>query len=283
MGTGCYVGSVNRWECDENDHLNVRFYANKIDQALGNFLDDQGIGKANIRVVAEHIRFVQEARVAAPLRVDCLVHRAQAGRWDVACLMRHNLTEAPTAGFVVRIEGAQLGEVPVSGEVPDWALPRGLDPDDPFPLPASPEAADAQGFRMMGRGRIAAGECDSAGVALPEVYIGRISDGMPNLWAFTSDAVEAEQRLSGGLGGAALEYRLDILKPLQCDDRFRHVSGIRAIGNKTQHMVHLLIAENRNEIAVRAEAIGVGMDLTTRKAVPISNARRQQLEKLLVS
>ena len=41
------------------------------------------------------------------------------------------------------------------------------------------------------------------------------------------------------------------------------------LGNKTQHMVHLLINESSDEIAVRAEAIGVGMDLETRKAVPI--------------
>ena len=47
-------------------------------------------------------------------------------------------------------------------------------------------------------------------------------------------------------------------------------------------MVHLLINETNDEIAVRAEAIGVGMDLQTRKAVPISDIRRAQLETLLV-
>ena len=29
-----YKGSVNRWECDENDHMNVRFYSRKIAEAL---------------------------------------------------------------------------------------------------------------------------------------------------------------------------------------------------------------------------------------------------------
>ena len=134
----------------------------------------------------------------------------------------------------------------------------------------------------MGQGRIAAAECDETGTVLPEIYIGRISDGMPNLWAFTTDAAEQEQRQSGALGGAALEYQLDILRPLERNDVFQHVSGIRDIGNKTQHMVHLLINESSDEIAVRAEAIGVGMDLETRKAVPISDVRRAQLEKLLV-
>ncbi|GIS19885.1 MAG: hypothetical protein CM15mP120_18010 [Pseudomonadota bacterium] len=29
-----YRGSVNRWECDENDHLNVRFCEQKLWQTL---------------------------------------------------------------------------------------------------------------------------------------------------------------------------------------------------------------------------------------------------------
>ena len=29
-----YRGSVNRWECDENDHLNVRFCEQKLYQTL---------------------------------------------------------------------------------------------------------------------------------------------------------------------------------------------------------------------------------------------------------
>lgn len=280
----CYLGSVNRWECDENDHLNVRFYAQKINQAVAVFLETADVSSAQVQITGQHIRFVQEARIAAPLRVDCGLISASPGCWDVLSLMRHNLTGAAVAGFMTRLQGAALpaAEQLEAEAVPEWATARGVRPDDPFPLPASPAAAEQAGFRLMGRGRIMAAECDEAGRVLPEVYIGRVSDGMPNLWAFTTDAVEQEQRQSGALGGAALEYQLDILRPLRCNDTFRHVSGIRDVGNKTQHMVHLLINESADEIAVRAEAIGVAMDLETRKAVPISASRRAQLETLRV-
>ncbi len=279
----CFLGSVNRWECDENDHLNVRYYAQKINQAVAIFLEDSGVHSAEVRITGQHIRFVQEARIAAPLRVDCGRASAGAGCWEVLSLMCHHLTGAPVSGFITRVEGPTLPVVEgVLEEVPDWAAARGVRPDDPYPLPASPSAAEAAGFQMMGRGRISAAECDHSGIALPEVYIGRISDGMPNLWAFTTDALEQEQRQSGALGGAALEYQLDIVRPLMCNDVFRHVSGIREIGSKTQHMVHLLINESRNEVAARAEAVGVAMDLETRKAVLISDARRAQLEALRV-
>jgi acyl-CoA thioester hydrolase len=255
-----------------------------VNQAVAIFLHSSGIAATEAEITGQHIRFVQEARIAAPLRVECGLIAASEGCWEVLSLMQHNLTDAPVAGFITRLQGPAL-PAKVSSEpaaVPDWAAARGLVPEDPFPLPVSPAAAEAAGFRMMGRGRIAAAECDHSGAVLPETYIGRISDGMPNLWAFTTDAAEQEQRQTGALGGAALEYQLDIIRPLRCDDVFRHLSGIRDIGNKTQHMVHLLVNESADEIAVRAEAIGVGMDLNTRKAVPISEVRRAQLEALRV-
>lgn len=279
----CYYGSVNRWECDENDHLNVRFYAQKINQSVDVFLHET-LGTNSLAIVGQHIRFVQEARIATPLRVDCALLAVGPGFWDILSLMHQNLTDTPVAGFITRVAGEHLAsaDAPVCVSAPDWAAPRGLDPEHPFPLPLSAALAIEQGFLTMGRGVIGRAECDDQGVALPEVYIGRISDGMPNLWAFTSDSVEAEQRQSGALGGAALEYQLDVLAPLNNGDVFSHVSGIRKIGNKTQHMVHLLLNETRDEIALRAEAIGVGMDLETRRAVPISATRRAQLEGLLV-
>lgn len=280
----CFLGSVNRWECDENDHLNVRFYAQKINQAVAVFLEDAGVCPEDVKITGQHIRFVQEARIAAPLRVDCGLISASGGCWEVLSLMHHNLTGTPISGFITRVEGSALsgtGNLAVE-EVPVWAAPRGVRTEDPFPLPDTPQAAETAGFRMIGRGRIAAAECDGSSIALPEIYIGRISDGMPNLWAFTTSALEQEQRQSGALGGAAVEYQLDIIRPLACNDVFRHLSGIRKIGNKTQHMVHLLLNDSRGEIAVRAEAVGVAMDLRTRKAVPISETRRAQLEALQV-
>ncbi len=280
----CFYGSVNRWECDENDHLNVRFYAQKINQAVSIFLREMNADDAEARIIGQHIRFVQEARVAAPLRVDCALQSVGDGYWDVLCLMRHNLTDSPVAGFITRVAGSRLPAVAESSlaDAPDWAAPRGLDPDSPFPLPASSAAALEQGFVTMGRGVIAPLECDARGTVLPETYIGRISDGMPNLWAFTSDPTDAAARQSGALGGAALEYQLDVFHPLASGEVYRHVSGIRDIGHKTQHMVHLIINESRDEIAVRAEAIGVGMDLETRKAIPISATRRAALTRLLL-
>jgi len=72
----CYRGSVNAWECDENDHLNVRFYLAKANQGLPFVLDAIGLPAAALlkmdahpRIRAQHVRFLKEARPAVPLTV----------------------------------------------------------------------------------------------------------------------------------------------------------------------------------------------------------------------
>ena len=68
-----YRGSVNRWECDENDHLNVRFCEHKLYQALvsgllaNGCIDSEGVPSLPARIARQHIRFQAESRIAAPL------------------------------------------------------------------------------------------------------------------------------------------------------------------------------------------------------------------------
>ena len=74
-----------------------------------------------------------------------------------------------------------------------------------------------------------------------------------------------------------------VLEDVRCSgDVFRQLSAIRGLGGKTQHMVHLLFNETKATLAARAEAIGVAMDLESRRAVPISEARRRSLDRLLL-
>jgi len=286
--TPCYYGSVNGWECDENDHLNVRFFAQKINQATDIFLRQcrGGLSPSNPLPVlrSQHIRFIREARIATPLRVDCGLVVAEGEGIEVLALMCHNLSNAPMAAFLSRFEVPEANRFdwPQRVSIPDWAGPRGIDVDDAYPLQATIDAAQAAGFKIMGRGVINAADCGDRGTVLMHNYLSRISDGMPNLWAFASDTEAAAQRREGELGGAALEYHLAYHRPLRGGDVFRQLSGIRALGNKTQHMVHMLFNESRGELAASAEAIGVAMDLVSRKAIVVSDGRRRAMQTLML-
>ena len=286
--TPCYWGSVNQWECDENDHLNVRYYAHKMNQALQIFV--AGLGAAHPEALgagirAQQIRFLQESRSAAPLRIDCGITSRDGRHLELLSVMHHNTSGDALAAFVSRVDAGNLGlpEAPAgTAATPDYAGPRGIDPDALPAPPATLEDARAAGFHTVGRGVIGADECDASGQLLPHVYIGRISDGMPNLWSFLNTEVDHEARENGDLGGAALEQLLRIHAPLTAGAVFSQLSGVRSLGNKTQQMAHLLYDETHGRLAASAEAVGVAMDLTTRRAVPISPERRARLEALLL-
>lgn len=286
--TPCHWGSVNQWECDENDHLNVRFYAHKINQAiqlLAAAAGDRAPAEVLPRIRAQHIRFLRESRVATPLRVDCGVVHRDAGDVVVLSLMHHNVSGEVLASFLTTLDDpgwAATATAATGIEVPEFAQPRGIVLAELPAPPASLAAALQAGYRVVGRGVIDQQECDQTGVLLPHVYIGRISDGMPNLWAFVNGDAERVAREQGNLGGAALEQRLAVLEPLRAGAVFTQLSGVRALGSKTQNMSHLLFDESRGRFTATAEAVSVAMDLETRKAVPISAERRSRLQPLLL-
>jgi acyl-CoA thioester hydrolase len=196
--------------------------------------------------------------------------------------MHDNVSGAVVAAFVTRLDvhDIALDPQPEVVEVPEFARPRGLIPDRLPPPPATREQARHAGFRIVGRGVIGDDECDADGRLLPQGYIGRVSDGMPNLWALLNPPAEQQAHGGGELGGAALEQRLVILEPMARGSVFAQLSGVRMLGNKTQQMAHVLFDESRDRVAATVEAVGVAMDLTTRKAVTISADRRAHLESL---
>ena len=286
----CFWGSVNTWECDENDHQNDRFFAHKINQGLQAWVADVMGDSAMTRVVlpsirSQHIRFLREARAATPVRVECGQVSYHNRLLTAVAVMRHNATDEPLAAFQVEID-TQGWHMPwpeiASVEPPEWSRPRGIDPGA-LPRPAASRAAAiAAGFQVVGRGVIGNDECGTDGNVLPHVYIGRVSDGMPNLWVFVNSDTEQTAREDGTMGGAALEYHLVIHEPLRAGDVYTHLSGVRAIAAKTQTMAHVVINERTGRCAASAAAIGVAMDLQTRKAVAIAPERRARLEKLLL-
>jgi acyl-CoA thioester hydrolase len=269
--------------------MNVRFFAHKMNQALQLYLLELGVvpdarpETVLQRLRTQHIRFLREARIATPLSIDCAVCGQRPGELDVLNRMLDYATGESLATFRMTLDSADWRSPRDSTvPVPDEAAPRGLDPDALYGCPATEDDARALGFVPVGHGVIGAEECDASGQLLPHVYIGRISDDVPNLGVTLSDPEELRQLRCGETGSVAIEYCLRIHAPLRAGDRFAHMGGLRALGGKTRHVVHALINPGSGRLAASAEVIGVHMDLSTRRAVPISeDARRLATRKLL--
>lgn len=284
-----YRGSVNRWECDENDHQNVRFYLAKLQQGLCIALTKLGITSKDDApqllksISSHHIRYLKEARIAVPQVICCGVLSFQPNvQLTLLSLMRNSSNQELLATFVSEFDLSTKGvrTHPLKAdlvEAPQEALPRGVpDTANPYAGLSYGQALDA-GFAQIGAGVIGSAECDAQGDIEIFNVMGRMSDGMPNLWALFQTDEELDARSSGITGGAVLEYRLCFHQPIRRGTQFAHLGGIHTLGSKTQSISHLIYDASDQSLLVSAEALGISMDLKTRKSIAIPPDRRERI------
>jgi acyl-CoA thioester hydrolase len=291
-------GGVNTWECDEMGHMNVRFYVARFMEGLGGLALRLGLpqaftarANATLLVQDHHIRFLKEAHAGAPLHMTGGV--IEMGDTDARLLqvLVHTRTGEPCATCISRIAHVDRDGRPfawparsraaataLAVEVPAHAAPRSIDAG-PVQSIASLEAADRLGVGCGARGLIGVQDCDVFGRMRPEVFIGRVSDGVPGLLspvrkAVTENAVETPKRV----GGAVLEYRLIYLAWPKAGDHIELRSGLKAFGDKTQTMVHWLLDPVSGRPWGVSEAVAVNFDLDARKIIPIAPAAREALQ-----
>src|SRR5262249_7975270 len=205
----CYRGSVNAWECDENDHLNVRFYLAKANQGLPFVLDAIGLPPealakmdARPRIRAQHVRFLKEARPATPLTAYAGPPAPQEHQLRRCAEVRHSLDGEVMAPLLTEVAFAGSDGTPravsPSGNaprctVPAHGAPRGI---KAVGEPLRPDYASilGMGFVEIGQGSIAPWECDSAGELELFQYVGRISDSVVNFVAHFQTGGELSRR-----------------------------------------------------------------------------------------
>lgn len=305
------ASSVETWECDAMGHLNVQFYLARADEGLAALSTHFGHGPRKIResgfgpmVTSYHIRFHREIRPGAAFRVLGALASRPSGQpeegqdEDGATVYQEMRTRAGdhlVASFLSRVVLADLraherikGAWPTPSsriepehdrvEVPEHGRPRGLEPDEPYPSP-SVERAEELGLRTIFRGVAGDRLCDPWGYVTPTGFMAFLSAGIPTL---VYDLRGSDRSARGALGGAALEYRFRFVKPAQRGDLVRVMSGLKAIGNKTQTFCHWILDGDRGEAFATAEAVAVTLDLEARKAVPFSYEERTRLEGHLI-
>jgi acyl-CoA thioester hydrolase len=127
------------------------------------------------------------------------------------------------------------------------------------------------GLIRLGGGAIGMADCDVFGRMRPEIFIGRVSDGVPALGAALrapEDGRPADR--PSGVGGAVLEYRVAYLGWPRAGGRFEIRSGLAAVGDRTQNLVHWMLDPESGRAWGTAEAVAISLDLDARKVIPIS-------------
>jgi acyl-CoA thioester hydrolase len=290
-----FRGSVNAWECDENLHMNVRFFASRAMEGMAHLaaaIDLQRAftekASATLLPTDMHVRFLKEARQGAALSMRGGV----VGIDDDAMTTFQEMTHAsgaPAATFLIKVAHvnprdlrpfAWPGRVRIRAQalqcaVPAHGAPRSLDLSV---APTSPTVAqaDALGAPVVGRLVVPPDHCDPFGRMRMELFLGRVSDAVPNLLAEWRERAAAATG-ARTVGGAVLEYRICPRRWPHAGDLLEVRSGVVEVAEKTNRFVHWLLDPVSGEAWCTAEVVAVTFDLQTRKTVAIPEDHRAAL------
>ncbi len=294
-GLEVWRGGVNTWECDEMGHMNVRFYVSRAMEGLVGFAAAMGLegafranADATLIVKDHHIRFLREARAGAPLHmVAGLVDFGESEARLLQLLIHGNGELAASFQTLVAHATARDGRpFPWSDRtrdlaqgltiaVPQRGAPRSLGLE-PSAGGASLARARAMNLIALSSGAFGAQDCDVFGRARADLFIGRVSDGVPSLAAaFGGRAVGAER--PERVGGAVLEYRLAYHAWPRAGDRFAVRSGLAGFDDRAQRVAHWILDPASGEPWVTSEAIAIALDLDARKIIPIGDEAKARL------
>ncbi len=296
-----WAGICNQWDCDEMGHMNVRIYVEKQLEGLITLAHRLHLPTAFRREspstlipVDQHIRFIREVLPGRPLSMaGCVLSAGQSdavvyqelrhGDGSLAAAFRTRIVHADTDerrpfGWSRRTQAALSA---LSGEGPEEARPRSLDPDAPaLDLDAiRMDRVEACGAPQIGLCAVPPDHCGVHGWMAPSWIIGRISDSVPNLlYDWRSRVAEA----AGGvrMGAAVLEYRLRYHAMPREGDLMAIHSSLGTVSGKTHSLIHWVMDPLTGGAWASCEAVAITLDLDARKAVPAPPGMLKELETI---
>ena len=280
-------GGVAAWECDGMGHLNVGFYVAKSMEALAGLAAELGMprvfapsAEATLIVKEQHIRFLREARPGAPLSITGgILEMGETDARTLLLLRHHDGELAATFQTVVTHATAHEGVAfpwpdriraraqALGIEVPERGAPRSISLA-PIQTIASVAKADELGLVRSGLGVVGDADCDAFGRMRTSVFMSRLSDAIPHVFAAGRPGQETAQKRPGG---AAVEYRLVHHAWPRAGDRLEMRSGMAGGDARTRRLVHWLLDPDTGRPWGSAEAIAVSFDLETRKLIVLSD------------
>ena len=293
-------GGVNAWECDDNGHLNTRFYVQRATEGLAMLFARASLpglfapaspGTAMIREM--HIRFHREARLSAPLRMTGGFVTRDATRAQVLLVMEETLTAEVKATFRIDLEHADsrdgitprpwpdsLRADPVP--VPDIALPRATG-DGPVVSQAGAAAARRLGLTPICAGAIGAAQVDAFGRMAAQGFIGAVSDGIRSLSAPMRALVARHAGLPlDRLGGAVVEFRVLHLGWPRAGDTFEIASGLSGIEGHAKSLIHWMFDPVSGQVWGAMQSMALDFDLDRRAMIRLTPEARAELLTLAI-
>jgi acyl-CoA thioester hydrolase len=272
-------------DIDNLGHMNVRVYARKAAQATHALVASLGLD-ANallqdgsiVQAYDNHVRFYKEQMEGAPLKVIAGVISAAPEAITVYLELLNAETgdRAATFNNVIRLEDPTTrASKPFADEIIQQALTHIVDWPDygrPRSLPLEPVRTDIT-LQMMADKQVMvrlepytldADDCDSHGFM-------NLQDGTSLAFAKLPIKIKQQRGSARGWGDdnmaiATMESRQVLLATPKLGDTIVTRSAHLAVGDKTVHSVHWSFNEATGAPVSMISQIGLGFDLTERRA-----------------
>lgn len=278
---------VNKWECDENDHLNVQFYFSRFEEADRQFRLLSGLGETLVGARrVRHVRYHKELRTGDLITVNSSVAFDGPHILTVVHEMRNRSTGALAAtafdGYEPNVNSAKTlrqrfkdFQSPMITE----AAPRGLQAG-PAGLKVTTSSVQANGAEICFRGTVLPRDIATDGKADDRFALSCCTDAVAHVWERTpmTHAYLTEH----GLGRVAVEMKLTWATPLKTGDAVVVYTGFTGVSSRTFSMRHHLFESRTGRLAATLDVVALTMHLTDRKAVSLPDDAHQALSKMLI-
>ncbi|WP_428245970.1 acyl-CoA thioesterase [Ferrovibrio sp.] len=285
---------VNAWECDRMGHLNVQFYLGRAAEADRQVLNALGLGPKALKALGLRVRaqryrlaFKRELHAAAITTARSGIRVASADELQ----FYHEIHDAETGILAASVEATITLEQRDSGAgaaIPAAALAKAAAFVATFAGPplAPPNGASVApttlqpGMYETARGGVDQWECDEDGRMAERFLMARFSSAAMNL--LSGSEYNAASMRDAGLGSAALDYTIDIKRPMRVGDAFNCRTGVLELRDKTWRFCHVLLDSNSGETIATADVMAVLFDLKARKSVPLPPEARAGFAKRML-
>ena len=129
------------------------------------------------------------------------------------------------------------------------------------------------------RGTVYPWQCDHMGHMNVMWYVGKFDEATWQL--FTNIGLTPSRLRKDGNGMAAVEQHIEYKRELRAGDVVTVRSSVLEVKNKVVRFRHEMTNDETGDLAASTVLVGVHMDLTVRKAVPLPSDVRERAMKLM--
>ena len=263
---------VNTWECDENRHMNVRFYLRRFEEGAAVFLARHAKDGQHPVLRHRHVRYHRELLEGESTVSVAAVPDEGPLEGHLVQVLREISTGKICATSIDCFDGLETATIVPDEEALEAASPRGLgigecETDDAAFLTERMKAGKALAIDYM---TAAQGDLDGQGRLRTDRTVGCFSDGASHIWEHAG--ITTEWLNANNSGRVSVEMKVQPVSSIAAGEVLELVSRVAGYRGRTFRLVHTLRSLSDGRIAARGEVCCLVMSLESRRAVQLPDS-----------